>query len=104
MPRHGRTDPRVQLVSDRLAHLVLRYGSVNAVAEALSAALGDARVKIYPNRIHGLLTDDPARGVNTATLEALERAASLVQEPPGWAIAPDKVQAAFAAAAAGRES
>jgi hypothetical protein len=104
MPRHGRTDPRVQQVSDRLAHLVLRCGSVNAVAEALSDAVGDGGVKIYPNRIHGLLTADPARGVNTATLEALERAASVVQEPPGWDIAPEMVQAAFAAATPGRDA
>src|SRR5215472_14989045 len=103
MPRHGRTDPRVQQVSARLAFLVLRYGSVNAVAEALSATLGDGPVKIYPNRIHGLLTDDAARGVNTATLEAVEKAAAAVQEPPGWAIAPEKLQAAFAAANPGRD-
>ena len=103
MPRHGRTDPRVQQVSDRLADLVLRFGNVNAVAEALSAVPG-AGPRIYPNRIHGLLTDDPARGVNTATLEALERAVSSVAEPPGWAIAPEQVQAAFAAAAAGRDA
>jgi superfamily II DNA or RNA helicase len=104
MPRHGRTDPRVQQVSDRLAHLVLRYGSVNAVAEALSNALGDGAVKIYPNRIHGLLTADLARGVNTSTLTALERAAAAVQEPSGWDIAPEKVQAAFAAAAPDRDA
>jgi superfamily II DNA or RNA helicase len=104
MPRHGRTDPRVQQVGDRLAHLVLRFGSVNAVAAALSTALGDGQVRIYPNRIHGLLTDDPARGVNTATLEALELATAAVHEPPEWTIVPDRVQAAFAAAIPSRDA
>lgn len=104
MPRHGRTDPRVQKVSDRLAHLVLRFGSVNAVADALSAALGDLGVKIYPNRIHGLLTNDPARGVNTVTLDALEQAVGAIQEPSEWVIPPEKVQSAFAAASTGRDA
>jgi superfamily II DNA or RNA helicase len=104
MPRHGRTDPRVQRVAAQLAPLILRFGSINAVADALSTALDTDGIRIYPNRIHGLLTDDPGRGVNTATLEALEKAVAVVEEPAGWAIDPEKVQAAFVGASVGRDS
>ena len=71
MTRHSLDDPRVRLVIDRLTRLVLQLGSVNAVAEALSRESGE--VRIYPNRLHGLLADDPGRSVNTATLEFIER-------------------------------
>lgn len=102
MPRHSITDPRVQAVIDRLAEMVLRLGSVNAVAQRLSQALGDQAGRIYPNRIHGLLTDDPSRGVNTATLELLEQACATVPpEAPSvdWAFTPDAVRSMVAARA-----
>lgn len=100
MPRHSITEPRVQAVIDRLAELVLRLGSVNAVAQGLSQALGDQAGRIYPNRIHGLLTADPSRGVNTATLELLEQAcAAIKSEAPStdWAFTPDAVRSMVAA-------
>jgi Type III restriction enzyme, res subunit len=70
MARHTLSEPRVQLLVDSLTSLTLELGSVNAVAELLSGEDEDSQ--IYPNRLHGLLTGDPARSVNTATLEAIE--------------------------------
>jgi superfamily II DNA or RNA helicase len=103
MPRHSITDARVRAVIDQLAELVLRLGSVNAVARRLSQALGNEAGRIYPNRIHGLLTDDPARGVNTATLELLEKACAAI-EPQAlsaeWAINPDSIRATVTAQSA----
>ena len=54
---------------DGLVRELRRRGSVNALAEHLSAASGQ---RIYPNRIHGLLAEDASRTVTAATLEALE--------------------------------
>jgi len=76
MARHHISEPRVKRVVERLVHEFLRWGSVNALAEALSGAPDTP--DIYPNRIHGLLSDDPARSVNSATLDALERALDYV--------------------------
>lgn len=103
MPRHSITEPRVQAVIGRLAELVLRLGSVNAVAQGLSQALGHQAGRIYPNRIHGLLMGDPSRGVNTATLELLEQACAAFQaEAPsaGWAFSPDVLRSMVATQAA----
>lgn len=100
MPRHSLTDSRVQTVVHQLAGLVLRFGSVNAVAQGLSEALDDQAVRIYPNRIHGLLTDDPSRGVNTATLEILEHACAALETQAStadWAINPDVIRSMVAA-------
>lgn len=75
MARHYPSEPRVEVVVERLVELFLRLGSVNAVADALTdQAAGDGQQRIYPNRVHGLLTGDPTRSINTATLEALEAA------------------------------
>lgn len=100
MPRHSIMDPRVRQIVTRLSELVLRLGSVNAVADRLSGALGEAAPRIYPNRIHGLLTDDASRGVNTGTLELLERACSALEEnslPTSWTFQPEAVKAAVMA-------
>lgn len=71
MPRrHLVSEPRVQEVVDRLVQRLRQVGSVNALAEQVSAASGQ---RIYPNRIHGLLAEDVSRTVTAATLEALER-------------------------------
>lgn len=74
MPRHHISDPRVGAVIDGLVRAFLQHESVNAVAEALSSTGDTMADRVYPNRVHGLLSDDPTRSVNTATLEALERA------------------------------
>ena len=67
--RHHLSEARVQKVVDGLVRELRRHGSVNALAEHLSAASGQ---RIYPNRIHGLLAEDASRTVTDATLEALE--------------------------------
>ena len=90
MPRHGRHDPRVQAITTDLARLVLKFGSVNALAEKLSESLSESGVRIYPNRIHGLLTDDESRGINTSTLAAMESAIAAIPEPEKWEINPTK--------------
>lgn len=73
MPRHYVSEPRVEHVLERLSEQFLRLGSVNAVAEVLSPnANGGEGQRVYPNRIHGLLSGDPNRSINTATLEAIE--------------------------------
>lgn len=100
MPRHTMSDHRVQQMVRHLSELVLRMGSVNAVAQSLSRALGEPASRIYPNRIHGLLTDDSTRGVNTATLELLERAYHALEAdglPSEWAISIEAVRAAVTA-------
>ncbi|ORA16379.1 hypothetical protein BST16_06650 [Mycobacterium asiaticum DSM 44297] len=84
----------MQTATSELARLVLRFGSVNALAEKLSEALGEGAPRIYPNRIHGLLTNDESRGVNSATLAALEAAIAAVDEPTDWAMDPKAVQRA----------
>ena len=90
MPRHRLGDPRVEQVVDRLVVQFLRLGSVNALAAALSAPErtgpphvgpgdtgggaedGGVGKRVHPNRLHGLLSEDTARSVNTATLEVIE--------------------------------
>ncbi|MBB5478101.1 DEAD/DEAH box helicase [Micromonospora parathelypteridis] len=70
----------MQTAVRRLADGFLRAGSVKALAEALSQAqnAGPAQ-RIYPNRVHGMLSDDPARSVNSATLEAIEQGLDTVE-------------------------
>ncbi len=73
MPRHYVSESRVEHVLERLSEQFLRLGSVNAIAEVLSLnANGGGGQRVYPNRIHGLLSGDPHRSINTATLEAIE--------------------------------
>lgn len=95
MPRHGRHDPRVTTTTANLARLVLKFGSVNALAEGMSEALGENGVRIYPNRIHGLLSEDESRGVNTATLTAMESAIAAIPEPEEWGIEPEAIRRAL---------
>jgi hypothetical protein len=70
--RHHITEPRVRSAVDRLVAQFIRTGSVNALSDALTAAQPDPLVRLYPNRIHGLLAEDSSRSINTATLEAIE--------------------------------
>ncbi len=75
MGRHHLDEPRVRVVIERLVDEFLLRGSVNAVVEALCAALervGSDR-KIYSNRVHQMLSDDRVT-VNTSTLETVESA------------------------------
>lgn len=97
MARHYLSEPRVTKVVNELCEQVLARGSVNAVAEALSRP--DDDVQIYPNRIHGLLTGNPTRSINTATLEAIEDAFVAVTTPeePGSSERRDEIRRTVAA-------
>lgn len=72
----------MQEVVDRLVGLFLHIGSVNSMADVLSGAVDPSMPRIYPNRVHGLLSDDPARSINTSTLEALEQALDRLEAAP----------------------
>ncbi|MGW6445169.1 DEAD/DEAH box helicase [Lentzea sp. NPDC055074] len=76
----------------------LRLGSVNALAEALSPA-DDAGLgkRVHPNRLHGLLSEDAARSVNTATLEVIEAGLQQLEALPVEA-GDDRIKQRIAAA------
>jgi hypothetical protein len=82
MARHLPSEPRVQAVVDRLVGMFLRVASVNSMADLLSSAVDASMPRIYPNRVHGLLSDDRARSINTSTLEALEQALDRLEAAP----------------------
>jgi superfamily II DNA or RNA helicase len=79
-------EDRVQrLVNRSLVPLFFQYGSVNAASDALNDALqGEAKGKrVYPNRLHTLLSDDLGRGVNESTVESIEEAIRRILERTG---------------------
>jgi superfamily II DNA or RNA helicase len=81
----------------------LGLGSVNALAEALSPDNQDGGQRVYPNRIHGLLSGDPSRSINTATLETIEHALDRLEAPAagnGSSLQRSRVEQAIAAAQA----
>jgi hypothetical protein len=99
MARHYASEPRVQRVVDQLVERFLEFGSVNALADALSTAADGGR--IYPNRVHGLLSADATRSINTATLDAIDDALGRFSEPAGsGAELRARIQRALAAEAA----
>jgi superfamily II DNA or RNA helicase len=63
----------------QFVRLYLHHGSVNAIHNVLKGT--DTEKTIYPNRIHGLLSDEPSKSVRTATLEAIEDALGQVDVP-----------------------
>jgi len=83
MARHYASEERVEHVLERLSELFLDLGSVNALAEVLSSDVDDGGQRVYPNRIHGLLSGDPNRSINTATLEAIEHALAQLDQNGG---------------------
>ena len=82
MARHGLNDPMVKVITNQLANLVLREGSVNGALRALAAVLHEDRGegRLHANRLHTLLSDDPAKSVNTETLETVRLALSRLAE------------------------
>ena len=69
------------LIHDALTPLYLASGGVAGLAKALNDALaeiGEQRV-LHPNRLHALLSDDVARGVNELTVELLQRAVTALR-------------------------
>lgn len=73
------------MVRQLLIPLFLRAQSVNALTESLNGALtatGELG-RIYPNRLHALLSEEPGRTVNEKTFALIEKAAKhLVQVSP----------------------
>jgi superfamily II DNA or RNA helicase len=96
MPRHYPSEPRVRRVIDALAQRFLDLGSVNALAEALSDQVADGQ-RIYANRVHGLLSGDPTRSINSATLEAIEQALASMPDPTSGGEAETLLRQAIAA-------
>lgn len=70
------TDPGISDLVARLADVFVRERSVNAVQRALTQALAAAghAEKIYPNRLHALLSSDATRSVNEETIRVLRLA------------------------------
>ena len=81
------TDTSLRPLVDRLALEFMREGSVNALYRRISSACGRDGDVVYPNRLHALLSDDPRRSVNPATVVALKGALSRIDAslPPGTA-------------------
>lgn len=80
MPRLSIHSERVQqLIEQRVIPLLLASGSVAALTTELNEALrsaGDSGT-VHPNRLHALLSEDPTRALNEATVDLTERAAGL---------------------------
>jgi superfamily II DNA or RNA helicase len=72
-------DEQVREVQQALSTLFLTCGSVNKLSNLLNEFLArdGAEQKIYPNRIHTLLSGDASRGVNAKTLRLVQRAVAL---------------------------
>jgi superfamily II DNA or RNA helicase len=70
------------LVGQRIVPAYLRFGSVNALTQALNEVLEQNHYseRIYPNRIHTLLSDDPDRFINEETATLIQRALKLLPE------------------------
>src|ERR1700733_15370592 len=83
MARHHVSDPRIQAIIGRLADQFVRLGSVNALADALTSAQPGGSPRIYPNRLHGLLSEDSSRSTNTATMEAIDRGLAVLESAGG---------------------
>ncbi|MGV3527186.1 MAG: DEAD/DEAH box helicase [Candidatus Sericytochromatia bacterium] len=73
MARHFRTDPRVKNVINRLCEQLLRFESVSSLVDAINYRIEAINsFKLYPNRLHSLLSEEPNRSINTVTLCAIE--------------------------------
>lgn len=80
MARLNVQNERVQrLIADRVIPLFLASGSTAALTKALNDALRDAGISgtLHPNRLHTLLSNDVARGLNEATIQLTEQASTL---------------------------
>lgn len=72
MARYTVSHPLVrQLISEMLIPGFLATGNTAALTRALNEALGGADGTVHVNRIHALLSEDVARGVNQSTVDLL---------------------------------
>lgn len=69
----------VRALQKALVALFLRSGSVNGLCGSLNDLLTTQGItqKIYPNRLHTLLSSEVSRGVNAKTLELVQKAVAL---------------------------
>jgi superfamily II DNA or RNA helicase len=76
MARRLLADPASRPLIDQIARLVIAVGSVNRLQQHLTSTLAEDRSEgwIYPNRLHTLLSEDPAKAVNSETIDVLEKA------------------------------
>lgn len=77
MARFGINTSEVQqIVEGTLVPLYLELGSVSAVTKALNEALGGGAAGVlHANRVHTVLSDDPERGLNQQSFDAMRLAA-----------------------------
>ncbi|WP_081063213.1 DEAD/DEAH box helicase [Burkholderia stagnalis] len=100
MARLNVTNEHVQtLISSKVLPLLLATGNVAALTKVLNNAAQATRLngRIHANRLHALLSLDPSRALNEATLELIEQASDA-------AIAQDASVADRASAAIGELS
>lgn len=77
MPRISSSNALLrELVDSRLVPLVLAAGSVNKACDILNTALTrrGTSAKIYPNRLHSILLDDPHRTINESSVKLIQEA------------------------------
>src|ERR1700719_1510617 len=69
-------DARIRKLVGELIPLVVDAESVNKLCERLNGALAASGFEgsVYPNRLHALLSEDPARALNEASVDLIERA------------------------------
>ncbi len=80
MARLNVQNERVQrLIAERVIPLFLASGSTAALTKTLNEALREAGISgtLHPNRLHTLLSNDVARGLNEATIQLTEQASTL---------------------------
>lgn len=85
MARLSVNSPRIRrLVQERVVPLYLATGSTAALTKVLNDGLGatGGGGVLHPNRLHALLSNDASRGLNEATVEAVERAVDAVASDP----------------------
>lgn len=82
MARLSVSHPEVISVIDALLPVVADAGSVNATVERLNRALAamNVRTPVYANRVHTLLSDDPSRSLNQATIDLIRKAIDALPE------------------------
>jgi superfamily II DNA or RNA helicase len=90
MARHNYDSEEVIYLRQQLTDLLLRFGSVNATVQALNEVNPD--IIIHSHRVHGILSGDRNRQVNSSTLSSLRAVIAGVKRPEGYAIDPANIR------------
>ena len=83
MGRQNISDPRVQTIIQRLVAQFLTLGSLSALTRALNNARVPSSPKIYPNRLHGLLSEDESRSISSDVVEAIDQSLAVLESGAG---------------------